>query len=112
MRPSNQPLQNGLWQNALVGAVDARLARLQANIVSFFADKRGNVAIITALTCLPLVTAAGCVIDYTSATLVKTKLLHVLTSLFGPSPSFVATAVTRPLLDRNGHCGRFYAYTA
>jgi Flp pilus assembly protein TadG len=43
-------------------------------IAQFRSNKRGNVAVITALCCLPLVAAIGCVIDYTTASLVKTKL--------------------------------------
>src|ERR1700688_1430788 len=43
-------------------------------IAKFRSNKRGNVAVITALCALPLIAAVGCVIDYTTATLVKTKL--------------------------------------
>jgi Flp pilus assembly protein TadG len=43
-------------------------------IAQFRSNKRGNVAVITALCCLPLIAAIGCVIDYTTASLVKTKL--------------------------------------
>jgi len=40
----------------------------------FRRNTRGNVAIITALACLPMIAAIGCVIDYTEASMVKTKL--------------------------------------
>jgi Flp pilus assembly protein TadG len=40
----------------------------------FRRDKRANVAIITALAMLPMIAAVGCVIDYTQATMIKTKL--------------------------------------
>jgi Flp pilus assembly protein TadG len=43
-------------------------------IAQFRSNKRGNVAVITALSALPLIAAVGCVIDYTTASLVKTKL--------------------------------------
>jgi Flp pilus assembly protein TadG len=43
-------------------------------IAQFRSNKRGNVAVITALCCLPLIASVGCVIDYTTASLVKTKL--------------------------------------
>jgi len=49
-------------------------ARMRSLIAQFRSNKRGNVAVITALCCLPLVAAVGCVIDYTTASLVKTKL--------------------------------------
>jgi Flp pilus assembly protein TadG len=50
------------------------LARLRALLAAFRSNKRGNVAIITALTALPLVAAVGCVVDYSTASLIKTKL--------------------------------------
>ena len=43
-------------------------------IAQFRSNKRGNVAVITALCCLPLIAGVGCVVDYTTASLVKTKL--------------------------------------
>lgn len=52
----------------------AQSARLLSLIARFRSNKRGNVAVITALCCLPLIAAVGCVIDYTTASLVKTKL--------------------------------------
>jgi Flp pilus assembly protein TadG len=52
----------------------ARLARLRSLISNFRLNKRGNVAVITALATLPMVAAVGCVIDYTSASMIKTKL--------------------------------------
>src|SRR5580658_4875488 len=52
----------------------ARSARLRSLIVQFRSNKRGNVAVITALCALPLIASVGCVIDYTTASLVKTKL--------------------------------------
>jgi Flp pilus assembly protein TadG len=55
-------------------ALRAQLARLRASIAKFRSNKRGNVAIITALCALPLIAAIGCVVDYTTATLIKTKL--------------------------------------
>jgi Flp pilus assembly protein TadG len=52
----------------------AQSARLPSLIAQFRSNKRGNVAVITALCCLPFIAAVGCVIDYTTASLVKTKL--------------------------------------
>jgi Flp pilus assembly protein TadG len=37
-------------------------------------NTRGNVAIITALATLPMIAAVGCVIDYTDASMIRTKL--------------------------------------
>ena len=55
-------------------ARSARLARLWALVSSFRTNRRGNVAVISALATLPMVAAVGCVIDYTTATTIKTKL--------------------------------------
>jgi Flp pilus assembly protein TadG len=52
----------------------AQSARLRSSIAQFRSNKRGNVAVITALCCLPLIASVGCVIDYTTASLIKTKL--------------------------------------
>jgi Flp pilus assembly protein TadG len=51
-----------------------RLARLRALLADFRFNKRGNVAIITGLMAIPLVSAVGCVIDYSIASAIKTKL--------------------------------------
>jgi Flp pilus assembly protein TadG len=40
----------------------------------FLSNTRGNVAVTTALAMVPMVTAVGCVMDYTSASMIKTKL--------------------------------------
>ena len=48
--------------------------RLRALISSFLANARGNVAVITALSALPIISAIGCVVDYSMATTIKTKL--------------------------------------
>jgi len=37
-------------------------------------DRRGNVAVITALAALPMISAIGCVIDYSNAAMIRTKL--------------------------------------
>jgi Flp pilus assembly protein TadG len=52
----------------------AQSAAIRALIVRFRVDRRGNVAVITALSMLPMIAATGCVIDYTTATSVRTKL--------------------------------------
>jgi Flp pilus assembly protein TadG len=40
----------------------------------FRKDKRGNVAVIFAITCVPLISAIGCAIDYSEATRIRAKL--------------------------------------
>jgi Flp pilus assembly protein TadG len=52
----------------------ARLAQLRSLISNFRLNKRGNVAVITALAMLPMIAAIGCGVDYSMASMVKTKL--------------------------------------
>ena len=52
----------------------AQSARMRALIAKFGRNRRGNVAVISALAALPMVAAVGCVIDYSTAAMVKTKL--------------------------------------
>ena len=49
----------------------ARMLELFSNLKS---DRRGNVAVITALAALPMISAIGCVIDYSNASMIRTKL--------------------------------------
>ncbi len=52
----------------------AQRARLRALVGRFKSERRGNVAVITALAALPMISAMGCVIDYSNATMTRTKL--------------------------------------
>ena len=40
----------------------------------FRRDRRGNVAAIFAIACIPLISAVGCAVDYSMATRMKSKL--------------------------------------
>jgi Flp pilus assembly protein TadG len=46
----------------------------RALIANFAADRRANIAIIFGLAMLPMISALGCVVDYTMASMIKTKL--------------------------------------
>jgi Flp pilus assembly protein TadG len=50
-------------------------ARVAELFGAFLANRRGNVAITTALAALPILAAIGCVIDFSLASMVKTKLI-------------------------------------
>src|SRR5271154_4060373 len=54
--------------------VNARFVRLRALVADFRSNRRGNVAVISAVAALPMVAAVGCVIDYSNASMIKTKL--------------------------------------
>jgi Flp pilus assembly protein TadG len=51
-----------------------RAAQLRAIVGRFGANSRGNVAIICAVSAVPLIAAVGCVVDFSYASMVKTKL--------------------------------------
>ncbi len=54
--------------------LSARFARLRALFGNFQSNSRGNVAIITALAALPMMAAIGCAVDYSNASMIRTKL--------------------------------------
>jgi Flp pilus assembly protein TadG len=86
--------------------------RLQVLISSFLANRRGNVAVITALSALPIVSAIGCAVDYSMATTIKTKLqaaadAATLAAVSANSP-LVATAKT---MTGNGAVSNGATYT-
>ncbi|MHC4054193.1 TadE/TadG family type IV pilus assembly protein [Bradyrhizobium sp. 25ACV] len=49
-------------------------ATLSTIIRRFVQDRRGNIAVIFALACVPLITAVGCAVDYSRATQTRAKL--------------------------------------
>jgi Flp pilus assembly protein TadG len=51
-----------------------RFARMRALLSAFRSNTRANVAVISAVSALPLITAIGCVVDYTTAAMIRTKL--------------------------------------
>jgi Flp pilus assembly protein TadG len=65
-------MNGGLKQRWL--RLGVRASRVGALVAAFKSNRRGNVAVICGLAAVPLVTAIGCVIDYSMASLVKTKL--------------------------------------
>jgi Flp pilus assembly protein TadG len=61
----------------------------------FRLDQRGNIAVIFALTCVPLISALGCAVDYTRATRIESKLQAAadaasVGSIAKQSPAFIA----------------------
>jgi Flp pilus assembly protein TadG len=86
--------------------------RLQTLIRRFLANAGGNVAVITALSALPVITAIGCVVDYSMASTIKTKLqaaadAATLAAVSANSP-LVATAKT---MTGNGAVANGPTYT-
>jgi Flp pilus assembly protein TadG len=56
------------------GSKKTPVTRMLALIAGFRRNTRGSVAIICGLSAIPLIASVGCVIDYTMATSVRTKL--------------------------------------
>jgi Flp pilus assembly protein TadG len=52
----------------------SRFAQMRALFSSFRSNTRANVAVITAIAALPLISAVGCVVDYTTASMIRAKL--------------------------------------
>ena len=70
-------------------------AALRTLIRRLVRDKRGNVAVIFTIACVPLITAVGCAIDYSRATQTRSKLQAAadaasVGSIAKASPAFVA----------------------
>lgn len=70
-------------------------AAFRALIHTFVRDKRGNIAVIFAIACVPLITAVGCAVDYSRATQTRSKLQAAadaasVGSLAKASPAFLA----------------------
>lgn len=70
-------------------------AALRILIRHFVRDQRGNIAVIFALSCVPLITVVGCAVDYSRATQVRSKLQAAadaasVGSVAKASPAFIA----------------------
>ena len=73
---------------------NTQFARLRALFGNFQSDSRGNVAMITALAVLPMVAAIGCAIDYSNASMLRTKLLAAADAAALATVSFNSPVVT------------------
>ena len=87
----------------------ARFARLRVLFDNFQLDSRGNVAAITALAVLPMVAAIGCAIDYSNASMIRTKLqaaadAAVLATISVNSP---VVATSKSMTAQRSRVGRF-----
>jgi Flp pilus assembly protein TadG len=63
----------------------------------FCSDRRGNIAVIFAIACVPLISAIGCAVDYSLATRMKEKLQSAadaagVASISENSPGYLAAA--------------------
>jgi Flp pilus assembly protein TadG len=72
----------------------ALYAQVRTIVSNFRLNKQGNVAVITALAALPMIAAVGCVIDYTTASSIKTKLQAAADAASLATVSVNSSAVT------------------
>ncbi len=73
--------------------ISRQWARIRSLIGNFRLNRRGNVAVITALAALPIVTAVGCVADYSMATMIRAKLQAA-----ADASTLAAVSVNSPLI--------------
>jgi Flp pilus assembly protein TadG len=69
--PGKHSMERSIKKRVRFGA---RFTGMRNLITKFRLNKRGNVAVISALTAIPLLSAAGCAIDYSMASWIKMKL--------------------------------------
>ncbi|WFU73059.1 MULTISPECIES: TadE/TadG family type IV pilus assembly protein [unclassified Bradyrhizobium] len=70
-------------------------AAFRTLLCHFVRDRRGNIAVIFALACVPLITVVGCAVDYSRATQIRSKLQAAadaasVGSIAKASPAFAA----------------------
>ena len=68
------PLKNEKSVRSSAGFLRLHGMRLRTLVSDFRSSKRANVAVTFALASLPIVSAVGCLSDYSYATMIKTKL--------------------------------------
>jgi len=59
---------------AVIADQPVRTGRKPVGLKRFVGDTRGNIAVIFAIACIPLLSGVGCAIDYALATRMKSKL--------------------------------------
>ena len=95
------------------GQIWAPAVRLRALISSFAADRRGNVAVMTALAIVPMLAGVGCVVDYTMASMVKTKLQSIadaatLATVSNNSPIVASAKTSGSVTNGNTYATNFF----
>jgi Flp pilus assembly protein TadG len=66
----------------------------RALIAEFRFDRRANIAVIFGLAMLPLISAVGCVVDYSNASMIKTKLQAAADAAALAAVSYKAPVIT------------------
>jgi Flp pilus assembly protein TadG len=87
----------------------AQFARVRTPIANFRADARANVAIITAISAIPVLTAIGCVVDYSMASMINAKLQAAADAAALATVSSNSPIVASAKLNGNVAAGSTYA---
>jgi Flp pilus assembly protein TadG len=106
-KPSNRAT-NHASNRAL--ALARRIARAAAGFAS---DRRGNVAITVALSALPILYAIGCVVDFSLASMVKTKIqaaadAATLATVSNNSPTVANAKAGTSVSSGSGYATNFF----
>ena len=71
-----------------------QFAPIWALISSFRSNARANVAVISALAAVPMISAVGCAVDYTTASMLRTKL-----QAGADAASLAAVSINSPVIQ-------------
>ena len=81
----------------------AQFARLRTLFSNFQSDRRGNVLIVAALSAVPMLGAVGCFVDYSNASMIRTKLQAAADAASLATVSTNSTVVdTAQAMTKNG----------
>lgn len=88
-------------------------ARMRALIAAFASNTRGNVAMMTGLAAIPMLAGVGCVVDYTMASMMRTKLQAVadaatLATVSNNSPIVASAKTSGNVNNGNTYATNFF----
>jgi Flp pilus assembly protein TadG len=94
-------------------AMASRSARLRTQVASFRSDTRGNVAITFGIFAIPFIAAIGCVVDYSTASMVNTKLqaaadAATLATVSNNSPIIASAKLNGTVTAGNTYASNFF----
>ena len=89
------------------------VVRLRALIAAFASNTRGNIAMMTALAAIPMLAGVGCVVDYTMASMVRTKLQGIadaatLATVSNNSPIVASAKTSGNVTNGNAYATNFF----
>src|SRR5437660_12547180 len=93
--------------------IQTSVARMRGLIATFGSNTRGNVAMMTALAAVPMLAGIGCVVDYTMASMVRTKLQAIadsatLATVSNNSPIVASAKTSGTVTNGNAYATNFF----